>query len=145
MIDNFRGKYFFLSNFFPSNILYQGVLYHNAEAAFQAQKDPSRCEEFSRLNPSEAKRLGRRVKLRSDWEQIKDDIMYDVVNCKFTQNKKLAEQLIATGEEDLIEGNDWGDRYWGVCRGVGKNKLGQILKRVRSELVMTDLLTYMCV
>ena len=145
MIDNFRGKYFFLSNFFPSNILYQGVLYHNAEAAFHAQKDPSRREEFSRLNPSEAKRLGRRVKLRSDWEQVKDDIMYDVVNCKFTQNKKLAEQLIATGEEDLIEENDWGDRYWGVCRGVGKNKLGQILKRVRSELVMTDLLTYMSV
>ena len=145
MIDNFKGKYFFLSNFFPSNILYQGILYHNAEVAFQAQKDPSRCEEFRRLNPSEAKRLGRRVKLRSDWEQVKDDIMYDVVNNKFMQNKKLAEQLIATGEEDLIEGNDWGDRYWGVCRGVGKNKLGQILKRVRSELVVTDLLTYMCV
>lgn len=145
MIDNFRGKYFFLSNFFPSNILYQGILYHSAEAAFQAQKDPSRCEEFSRLNPSEAKRLGRRVKLRSDWEQVKDDVMYDVVNCKFTQNKKLAQQLMATGEEDLIEGNDWGDRYWGVCRGVGKNKLGQILKRVRSELVVTDRLTYMYV
>ena len=145
MIDNFKGKYFFLSNFFPSNILYQGILYHNAEVAFQAQKDPSRCEEFRRLNPSEAKRLGRRVKLRSDWEQVKDDIMYDVVNNKFMQNKKLAEQLMATGEEDLVEGNDWGDRYWGVCRGVGKNKLGQILKRVRSELVVTDLLTYMCV
>ena len=71
--------------------------------------------------------------------------MYDVVNSKFTQNKKLAEQLMATGEDDLVEGNDWGDRYWGVCRGVGKNKLGQILKRIRSELVVTDLLTYMCV
>lgn len=71
--------------------------------------------------------------------------MYDVVNCKFSQNKKLAEQLMATGEEDLVEGNDWGDRYWGVCRGVGKNKLGQILKRIRSELVVTGLLTYMCV
>lgn len=134
MIDSFKGKYFFLSNFYSTPVCYQGILYQNAEAAFHAQKDLSRREEFAGLNPSEAKRLGRRVKLRSDWEQIKDDIMFDVVYYKFSQNKELAEQLIGTGDQELVEGNDWNDRYWGVCRGVGKNKLGQILQRVRSEL-----------
>ena len=134
MIDSFKGKYFFLSNFYSAPVCYQGILYQNAEAAFHAQKDLSRREEFAGLNPSEAKRLGRRVKLRGDWEKIKDDIMFDVVYYKFSQNKELAEQLIGTGDNELVEGNDWNDRYWGVCRGVGKNKLGQILQMVRSEL-----------
>ena len=134
MINGFKGEYFFLSNFYSAPVSYQGILYQNAEAAFHAQKDPSRRHEFTSLNPSEAKRLGRRVKLRGDWEQIKDNIMFDVVYYKFIQNPKLAEQLVATGDEELIEGNDWNDRYWGVCRGVGQNKLGQILRRIRSEL-----------
>ena len=60
--------------------------------------------------------------------------MFDIVYYKFIQNPKLAEQLVATGDEELIEGNDWNDRYWGVCRGVGQNKLGQTLQRIRSEL-----------
>ena len=134
MIDCFKGKYFFLSNFYPARVSYQGILYQNTEAAFHAQKDPSRAEEFCNLNPSEAKRLGRRVKLRSDWELVKDNIMFDVVALKFKQNPSLAEKLLKTGDEKLIEGNDWNDRYWGVCRGRGENKLGQILQRIRSEL-----------
>ena len=134
MIDSFKGEHFFLSNFYSAPVSYQGILYQNAEAAFHAQKDPSRRNKFTSLNPSEAKRLGRRVELRGDWEQIKDNIMFDVVYYKFIQNPKLAEQLVATGDEELVEGNDWNDRYWGVCRGVGQNKLGQILQRVRSEL-----------
>ena len=134
MIDCFKGKYFFLSNFFPAQVSYQGILYQNTEAAFHAQKDPSRAREFCNLNPSEAKRLGRRVKLRSDWELVKDNVMFDVVALKFKQNPSLAEKLLKTGDEELIEGNDWNDRYWGVCRGKGENKLGQILQRIRSEL-----------
>nr|DAK26538.1 MAG TPA: NADAR protein [Caudoviricetes sp.] len=134
MIDCFKGKYFFLSNFYPARVSYQGILYQNTEAAFHAQKDPSRAREFCNLNPSEAKRLGRRVKLRSDWELIKDNIMFDVVALKFKQNLFLAEKLLKTGDEELIEGNDWNDCYWGVCQGKGENKLGQILQRIRSEL-----------
>lgn len=134
MIDCFKGKYFFLSNFYPARVSYQGILYQNTEAAFHAQKDPSRAKEFCNLNPSEAKRLGRRVKLRSDWELVKDNIMFDIVALKFKQNPFLTEKLLKTGDEELIEGNDWNDCYWGVCRGRGENKLGQILQRIRSEL-----------
>ena len=92
------------------------------------------CVVLTKLNPSEAKRLGRRVRLRSDWEQVKYDVMLDVVRAKFNQHPDLAQKLLATGDEELVEGNDWGDTYWGVCNGRGKNMLGKILMRVRAEL-----------
>ena len=92
------------------------------------------CVVLTKLNPSEAKRLGRRMRLRSDWEQVKYDVMLDVVRAKFNQHPDLAQKLLATGDEELVEGNDWGDTYWGVCNGRGKNMLGKILMRVRAEL-----------
>ena len=72
--------------------------------------------------------------LRKDWEQVKDDIMYEVVRAKFIQHPILAQQLLDTRDAELIEGNNWGDTYWGVCNGYGKNMLGRILMRVRDEL-----------
>ena len=134
MIDRFSGKYFFLSNFYPSDVEYGGLVYKNNEAAFQSQKDPSRQLEFTSLNPSEAKRLGRRVTLRRDWEEIKVKTMKDIVREKFNQNPVIREKLLATGDEILVEGNTWNDRCWGVCNGVGKNLLGKILMDVRKEL-----------
>lgn len=132
-INEFRGEYRFLSNFWSCPVNYDGVAYQNAEAAFQAQKciDPADRAMFASLNPSEAKRLGRRVKLRSDWEAIKDQIMCQVVQAKFTQNPDLMEKLKATGDAVLVEGNTWDDRYWGICRGSGQNKLGRILMALR--------------
>lgn len=67
-ISEFRGEYYFLSNFYSAPVTYNGMCFENNEAAFQAAKCPERMTEFCRLNPSEAKRLGRRVKLRGDWE-----------------------------------------------------------------------------
>lgn len=71
MITEFRRKYFFLSNFYSCPITFQGHHYKNAEAAFHAQKDITRTKEFEALDPSQAKRLGRRVTLRKDWEAVK--------------------------------------------------------------------------
>ena len=136
-IDSFRGKYYFLSNFYPAQLTYNEVTYLNAEAAFQAQKVFSKEEQllFANLLPSEAKRLGRRVNLRPDWDRVKDQIMYEVVKAKFEQNPDLRAKLLATGYVYLEEGNTWGDRYWGVdANGVGLNKLGHILMQVRREL-----------
>jgi ribA/ribD-fused uncharacterized protein len=137
-IDSFRGKYYFLSNFFPAEVTYNGLTYQNNEAAFQAQKTYSKEEriEFTTLEPKDAKRRGRRVRLRRDWEQVKDRIMEEIVRAKFSQNEELKEQLLATGEAQLVEGNRWNDRYWGVDirSGVGENHLGKILMKVRSEL-----------
>jgi ribA/ribD-fused uncharacterized protein len=133
-IQHFRGQHYFLSNFYSAPVVYNGVRYENNEAAFQAQKQPERAEEFSLLPPNEAKRLGRRVKLRSDWESIKQSIMRGIVRAKFSQNEDLREKLLKTGNAELIEGNHWGDTYWGVCHGTGRNELGKILMQVRSEL-----------
>lgn len=133
-ITEFRGDYFFLSNFYVVPVFYNGFHFENNEAAFQAAKCPERMAEFCGLNPSDAKRLGRRVELRPDWEEVKCDVMYQVCKAKFTQNSDLAQKLIETGDVELVEGNTWGDRIWGVCDGVGENNLGKILMRIRKEV-----------
>lgn len=136
VIDIFDGDYAFLSNFWECPVFYNDLWYKNSEAAFQGAKTTDRKMRgvFSELSPSRAKYLGRHIQLREDWEQVKDTIMYQIVYSKFSLNADLKTQLIATGDAELVEGNTWGDTYWGVCRGVGQNKLGKILMQVRSEL-----------
>ena len=138
MINEFRGKYFFLSNFYEVPVTYRGITYRNNEAAFQAQKVSSEDERktFSALNPSEAKKKGRHVTLRKDvdWDSVKTTYMYEICLAKFSQNEELKNRLLATGDKHLEEGNTWGDRIWGTVNGVGENRLGKILMRVREEL-----------
>lgn len=88
-IGEFRGEYYFLSNFYSAPVTYNGMRFENNEAAFQAAKCPERMAEFCRLNPSAAKKLGRRVKLRGDWETVKDAVMYEICKAKFSQNPDL--------------------------------------------------------
>lgn len=135
-IDKFDGEFSFLSNFYESPVKYKGNTFGSAEAAFQAQKcqDTSLIKSFCGLSPSESKRKGRHVTLRKDWEKVKDGIMYDIVLSKFSQNETLKHKLLSTGSEELLEGNRWKDTYWGVCNGVGENKLGHILMEVREKL-----------
>lgn len=133
-ISAFRGKYAFLSNFYETEIYCWGFKYRNAEAAFQAMKNPLNAGMFEGLNAKEAKKLGRTVELRKDWEKHKEGFMYTVCLAKFTQNAELKEKLLATGDKVLEEGNNWGDTEWGICNGVGKNLLGNILMRIRGEL-----------
>lgn len=136
MINSFTGEYFFLSNFYSAPVTYEGITYYNNEAAFQAQKctDKSDMQQFAQLDPSQAKRLGRSITLRKDWEQVKISLMTEIVRAKFTQNPELAEKLAATGSAHLEEGNNWGDRIWGTVNGVGANNLGKILMQIRNEL-----------
>lgn len=135
-INSFRGKCYFLSNFYEAKVTHDGITYLNNEAAFQAckLKNPSERISFSNLDPSSAKKRGRSVRIRGDWENVKETIMYEVCLAKFTQNEDLKRKLIETGDSILIEGNTWYDTYWGVCNGKGKNALGKILMRIRSEL-----------
>lgn len=136
-IDSFRDDYAFLSNFYKSAMYYNGAIAPTAEHMFQSQKTMNAQEAARVLNapdPQAAKALGRRVTLRSDWEQVKDHVMYDVVLAKFEQNDSIRTKLLATGSSKLVEGNTWGDTYWGVYRGKGQNKLGNILMQVRAEL-----------
>ena len=133
-ISDFRGKHYYLSNFYERDITCFGLTFKNNEAAFHAMKCPERASEFCDLDPSAAKKLGRQIQLRSDWEQVKEDVMYEVCRAKFMQNPDLKARLLSTGTVQLVEGNNWNDREWGVCNGEGKNKLGKILMRIREEL-----------
>lgn len=130
----FRQKYAFLSNFYTCLIEVEGLIYTNAEAAFQAQKNPDYARKFLSLNGPQAKRLGRKVPIDAhDWNQRRNQAMLDVVRAKFTQNPDLAERLLQV-DVPIVEENNWGDTYWGKCRGKGQNHLGKILEQVKAEL-----------
>lgn len=136
-INWFREEYEFLSNFYPSKVFFDGITYYNSEAAYQAQKclNPEERSAFARLSSDEAKRLGQRVEMRPDWDEVKFNIMKQVVYAKFTQNPTLAQDLLDTGDKVIKEGNYWKDVYWGVDirTGEGENNLGKILMALRDD------------
>lgn len=142
-IPEFSGKYNFLSNFSDSPIKYEGIVYPTVEHAFQAAKTLNinkRLEIAHASTPGQAKRLGRSVKLRSDWEEIKVDIMRECLRLKF-EIPELREALLETGNAELTEGNTWHDNFWGICycskcraSAHGKNVLGLLLMEVRDEI-----------
>ncbi len=138
MIDKFDGQYAFLSNFYNSPIrpFDDDILYPTVEHAFQAQKTLNisiRKEIAAQPTPGKAKAIGRNIILRSDWRDIRIQIMYRALKAKF-KDTKLAQKLLSTGNEKLVEGNWWGDKYWGVCNGEGENNLGKLLMKIREEL-----------
>ena len=137
VIDDFHGSNFFLDNFFPAKTEYDGETYDTTEHAFQAAKATNFADKFKIMtanSPAMAKMLGRTLSLRGDWEYVKRRIMRDIVRAKFRQHPALAKKLVETGDAQLIEGNTWNDKVWGVCNGEGKNWLGKILMELREEL-----------
>lgn len=145
-ITSFRAEHFFLSNFYPlppaAPILYNGIAYRTSEAAYQAQKtfDPVKRLAISRYyEPWAAKRAGANLDLRPDWEQVKVEVMAEVLEVKF-EIPQLRELLVATGERELVEGVTWcSGRYWGrcycrKCGGVGQNMLGWLLMALRGRI-----------
>jgi hypothetical protein len=136
-IKEFQGKYRFLSNFWPAKVFLDGFQYPTVEHAYQAAKtfDLKKREEIRNADkPGLAKRLGKKVSIRKDWEKIKISIMYNLVKQKFFNNSILKESLLSTGDEELIEGHTWNDTFWGICNGVGQNNLGKILMKIRNEI-----------
>lgn len=142
-IDSFQGSYRWLSNFWPVKVKYLGVEYLSVEAAYQAAKsdDPEVRFQFCFLNPYQAKALGKKVTLRADWNDIKLSVMTGLLIQKF-KDPTLAKALADTGDAKLIEGNTWGDTYWGVCRGVGQNHLGKALMNIRAMFFNSQEPTY---
>lgn len=144
-ITLFKGKYWFLSNFSPSTVVFEGISFKTVEHAFQAAKTferAPRLEIRTTPHPRVAKELGRKVNLRPDWEQVKDQIMLDLLRFKFSwlYHPKLALKLLSTGTQGLKEGNGWGDTYWGVDEYTleGNNVLGKLLMQVRDEVMLAE-------
>lgn len=154
-ISRFTGEYDFLSNFYPVTLEYWAFapdesytktstahrfLMPTSEHLFQALKvdrnHPDYLDWVTRIadapSPGEAKKLGRQAPLRPDWEDHRITAMSYAVIKKF--NKPfLKERLLDTGDAQLIEGNTWGDTFWGVSQqtGEGENRLGEMLMAVR--------------
>lgn len=128
----FRNEYWFLSNMYPCKIRVNGLEFKCAEACFQSFKttDTELRAKFQHLNGFEAKKLGKKIKLRPDWNDIRLEVMYRVVFAKFRQHPELKTKLLNISEM-IIEDNTWHDTFWGKCNGVGKNKLGIILMTIR--------------
>lgn len=138
VIDSFTCEYRFLSNFWPATVEHEGIVYPSVEHAYQAAKthDTAERRRIAALKSAgQAKRAGRGLRIRSDWESVKVGVMTELVRQKFTNDAELRERLLATVDFELVEGNSWNDQFWGVCRGVGKNWLGRILMLVRAELL----------
>lgn len=137
MIYKFRDKYRFLSNFYPCNVKWHDIVFPSVEHAFQAAKcaNPEDYVRFLHVTAGQAKRIGRSVALRSDWESVKLNIMKNLLRSKFSQ-PELKAKLLATGTEELLEGNHWGDTFWGVDETTltGENHLGKLLMEIRTEL-----------
>lgn len=136
-ITEFQGEHRFLSNFWPAVVVHEGISYPSSEHAYQAAKTLDMAERrriAAIRDPGDAKREGRKLALRPDWETAKFTVMEQCVRDKFTRHADLAEKLLATGHAELIEGNTWGDRVWGVYQGQGENRLGKILMKMRAEI-----------
>jgi len=135
VIKEFRGDYFFLSNFYPVSIKVDGNLYSSVEAAYQAMK----CkfakdrDQFVGLSAVQAKRLGKQVTMRSNWDKEKFRVMKHLLEIKFS-NKNLAKRLKETGDAFITHENYWKDTYWGVYKGKGKDILGKLLMDIRKDI-----------
>lgn len=147
MISGFCDKYRFLSNFYPVKIEYKDIVYDNAESAYQAQKckyKKDKCK-FIGITGAEAKKFGKQIEMIDGWDSVKHQIMFEIVLQKFLQNQGIAERLIQTGNEMLIETNYWHDNFWGNCECencqdlYGNNNLGFILMHVRYVLITLHL------
>lgn len=139
MISGFQNTYRFLSNFYQINVCYKGVVYDNAESAYQAQKCKKKEDKlrFIGLTGAEAKKLSKEIECIDGWDSVKRQIMFEIVLQKFLQNPSIAERLIDTKNEILVETNYWHDNCWGNCECEncaevhGDNNLGLILMNVR--------------
>lgn len=135
-IDKFEGNFRFLSNFWPSVVQLDGVKFSSVEHAYQAAKtfdDEMRQKIKNAKTANIAKKLGQKVELRKDWESVKLDVMEKLLREKFAI-PELKQLLLDTGDAELVEGNWWGDRFYGVCDGKGLNHLGRLLMLIRSDL-----------
>lgn len=139
MINEFKGEYRFLSNFFMTTVVFEGDHYPSSEHAYMAAKTTDatvRMQVARCATPKEAKGMGRKIQLRDGWEGMKQQVMQQILMDKFSRNSIIRQKLLDTGDQQLVEGNWWGDKIWGVClkTNQGKNLLGHTLMNVRALL-----------
>lgn len=145
-IKQFTGEHRWLSNFYPCKVFLDGEIYDSVENAYQAAKtlDLEKRKEFKTITPGQAKRLGKTLTIREDWDNVKLDVMSELLRQKFKQ-PLFYKLLIDTGIHcQLEEGNTWNDTYWGVNlnTGKGENNLGKLIMYIRTEKYFDIMLSY---
>lgn len=137
-IDSFQGEFRWLSNFWPCEVELDGLTFRSVEAGYVAAKttDIEIRKHIQSLETSgKCKAFGKTMDLRSDWEDVRLDIMESLLVQKFSKDSELGNKLIETYPRQLIEGNYWKDVFWGVCEGKGKNNLGKLLMKIRKQIM----------
>ena len=140
-ILEFQGENRWLSNFMPVDIRYDDLDYKTVENAYQAAKTLNRLDkiEISLASPGMSKKMGRRVVMRKDWHDIKITVMAELIRQKF-EDPMYKKLLLDTGDCKIVEGNRWNDTYWGVCNGVGKNILGELIMATRKLMIDKEMI-----
>ena len=140
IIKEFQGDKRWLSNFEPCLVTLDGVTYPSTECAYQAAKtlDEDERKQFVGISAGKAKRAGKTLTIRDDWDSVKLDIMEDLNRQKYSKGF-LRALLIGTGDREIQEGNRWGDTFWGICKGKGDNNLGKIIMKIRAEIIRGEL------
>lgn len=136
-IESFSGEYRWLSNFWPCHVKLDGLVFRSVEAGYVAAKtlDLDIRKQVQSLETSgKCKAFGKTIPLREDWLDVRLDIMENLLIQKFSNDLELKDKLIKTYPRQLIEGNWWGDTFWGVCRNKGENHLGKLLMKTRKNL-----------
>ena len=139
IISEFQGEHRWLSNHVLARVVYDGHVFPTVEHAYVYSKTlvPEEQElflaEMNELSPGQAKKLGKSLTLRPDWEDVRLNIMRDLTLQKY-KIPYYRDKLLATGDAEIIEGNDWGDTFWGKYRGHGENNLGKIIMETRLYL-----------
>ncbi len=140
MIYEFRNEYSFLSNFYPCKVIYNGNVFNSSEHAYMSAKSNEDwwlnfC--LTEIKPGKVKTMSKSIKLIDNWEEIKVKVMYDVLLSKFS-NEHLKMLLLNTGNENIVEGNYHGDKFWGVdlrqTPNIGENHLGRLQMGIRSKI-----------
>lgn len=148
MIKSFDGAYRFLSNFWPAEVRFNRETYPTTEHAYQAAKtlDPEEQTQIREApTPGKAKRYGRYAKKREDWNHIKIGVMRELLRQKFAI-PELRRMLLETGNENIIEGNTWNDKFWGMAMNAngdpveGENHLGRLIMKIRDEIANQELM-----
>lgn len=139
MIKFYKSKdpHGYMGNFYRHRFFIYNRWWDCVEAPYQAMKTFDKIEQDSiqkAKSSMEARLLGQKITMRSDWDEVKNNVMKECLMAKFLQHKHLRDQLIATGNEELVEDSPI-DAYWGCgSDGLGKNMLGKLLMEVRKEL-----------
>ena len=137
MIKELRNEYYFLSNMYECPIVWKGVTFKSSETLFQMFKckNIDDMSKFQKLNGFQAKKLGRKIEMRPDWNEVRIKYMEFVLKLKFDQNLDLRERLMRTEGKIEENNNNWNDTFWGITNGKGENHLGKLLYKLREEYI----------